>query len=68
MRESSLHKEKIMCDSINNSINQHRKRVEELKAQKDELQKNLMKEVEEKINVIVDQLITLPPSINTENI
>ena len=57
-----------MCDSINNSINQHRKRVEELKAQKDELQKNLMKEVEEKINVIVDQLITLPPSINTENI
>ena len=57
-----------MCDSINNSINQHRKRVEELKDQKDELQKNLMKEVEEKINVIVDQLITLPPSINTENI
>ncbi len=61
-KESSSQREKIMCDSINNSISQHRKRVEELKAQKDEMQKGLMKEAEEKIKAIVDQLITLPPS------
>ncbi len=61
-KENSLHKEKIMCDSINNSISQHRKRIEELRNQKDEMQKGLMKEAEEKIKVIVDQLIALSPS------
>lgn len=58
-KENSIHKEKIMCDSINNSISQHRKRVEELKIQKDELQKNLMKEAEEKIKIYIEQ-INLP--------
>ncbi|MBA4407004.1 hypothetical protein C0389_07000 [bacterium] len=62
-KENSLHKEKIMCDSINNSISQHRRRIEELKTHKDEMQKKLMKEAEEKIKVIVDQLIALSPSI-----
>ena len=58
-KELSAHKEKIMFDSINNSINQHHKRVEELKVQKEEMQKSLMKEAEEKIKVVVDQLVPL---------
>jgi hypothetical protein len=49
LRESALQKEKVMCDNFNNSIVQHRKRAEELKIQKDELERSLMKEAEEKI-------------------
>lgn len=56
LRESALQKEKVMCDNFNNSIVQHRKRVEELKIQKDELERSLMKEAEEKINVATSDL------------
>ncbi len=58
-KENSAHKEKIMIESMNNSINQHRKRIVELHSQKEEMKKTLMKEAEEKIKVIVDQLLTL---------
>jgi len=55
-KESSSHKEKIMCDSINNSINQHHKRAEELKVQRDEAERTFLKEAEEKINAILPEL------------
>lgn len=60
-KEISAHREKIMIESMNSSIKQHRKRVDELLIQKEEMQKILMKEAEEKINVIIEQLIA--PSI-----
>lgn len=56
LRESALQKEKVMCDNFNNSIVQHRKRAEELKIQKDELERSLMKEAEEKINAATSDL------------
>ena len=56
LRESSLQKEKVMCDNFNNSIVQHHKRAEELKVQKEELERSLMKEAEEKINVATSDL------------
>ena len=56
LRESSLQKEKVMCDNFNNSIVQHRKRAEDLKVQKGELERSLMKEAEEKINAATSDL------------
>ena len=56
LRESALQKEKVMSDNFNNSIVQHRKRAEELKVQKEELERSLMKEAEEKINVATSDL------------
>lgn len=56
LKESTLQKEKVMCDNFNNSIVQHRKRAEELKVQKEEFERSLMKEAEEKINAATSDL------------
>ena len=56
LRESSLQKEKVMVDNFNNSIAQHRKRAEDLKVQKAELERSLIKEAEEKINAATSDL------------
>lgn len=56
IKANSLHKEKIMNDSINNSISQHHKRAEELKAQRDEAERTFLKEAEEKIDAILPEL------------
>ncbi|MEW6701138.1 MAG: hypothetical protein AB1298_00320 [Bacteroidota bacterium] len=52
LKESSIQKEKIMMESFNNSINQQRKRIEELKVQKEEAERELMKDAEKKIKAV----------------
>lgn len=56
LRESALQKEKVMIDNFNNSIVQHRKRAEDLKVQKEELERTLVKEAEEKIKTATADL------------
>jgi hypothetical protein len=55
-KEVTAQKDKTMIDNYNSSIQHHRKRIEELKAQRDEGEKELMKEAEEKIKTLSDEL------------
>ncbi|MCX6169954.1 MAG: hypothetical protein NTX65_11470 [Ignavibacteriales bacterium] len=55
-RETVIRKEKIMCDNFTNSITQHLKRVEELRTQKADLERTLMKQAEEQINSTISDL------------
>ena len=57
-KESTIQKEKIMNDTITNGINSHRKRVEELNVQKEDLEKLLIKEADVKIREVVAGLET----------
>jgi hypothetical protein len=59
IKESTSHKEKIMTENINNSIAQHKKRVEELRTQKAETEKGLVKQADEDINKISEGLLSI---------
>ena len=57
LKESTAQKDKIMSDNYNSSIQHHRKRVDELKVQRDEGEKELMKEAEAQIKSLSEELI-----------
>jgi len=57
LKESTAQKDKIMSDNYNSSIQHHRKRIDELKAQRNEGEKELMKEAEENIKTLSDELV-----------
>ena len=59
LKESAAQKEKIMYENINNSIAQHRKRVEELRAQRSETEKGLLVKADEEIQKISEPISTL---------
>jgi len=57
LKESTVQKDKTMIDNYNSSIQHHRKRVDELKVQRDEGEKELMKEAEAQIKSLSEELI-----------
>jgi hypothetical protein len=59
LKESALHKEKIMIENINNSIAQHKKRVDELRTQRSETEKGLVKQADEEIKKVSEALLSL---------
>lgn len=56
LKESSVQKDKIMIDNYNSSIQHHRKRIDELKTQRDQGEREMMKEAEEKITSLSEDL------------
>ncbi len=56
IKSNFAQKEKMMCDTMNSSINNHRKYVEELLAKKTEAEKALRIEAEQKISEIASEL------------
>jgi uncharacterized Tic20 family protein len=59
MKEAVSHKEKIMTENINNSITQHKKRVDELRTQRSVTEKDLIKQADEDIAKVSEGLLSL---------
>jgi len=58
-KEVFVHKEKIMNESISNSVAQHKKRAEDLMRQREQTEKELMKSAEENINAVISGFVHL---------
>lgn len=59
LKENAVQKEKIMTESFNNGIVQHRNRVAELKQEKELREKELTRQADEKINAATKELTEL---------
>lgn len=59
LKESSSHKEKIMIENMNSSIQSHKKRVEEIKEQRSTSEKELIRLANEKINELTSDLVKI---------
>jgi hypothetical protein len=57
LKESTAQKDKNMIDNYNSSIQQYHKRIDELKAQRDEGERELMREAEENIKNLSEELV-----------
>ena len=59
LKDSTAQKERIMHENINNSIAHHRKRVDELRAQRSETEKGLLAKADEEIARVAQPLLSL---------
>lgn len=59
LKDSASHKEKIMIENMNSSIQSHKKRVEEIKEQRSVSEKELIRLANEKINELTADLVKI---------